>query len=376
MHSHADLALIDEPTNHMDYVAKAQFIDWMKAADEAMLIISHDRDVLREVDRIVELKDGTAVSYRGNYDAYLAQNAFQTQNAMGDFEMIERRITNLKAKVLQFRRLKEKARDPDTIRQFKRREEQAAAELAELEAVERPTFWIDRDSVAQLDFKAADKYEKFKARTIRMHVRTDGDRSSRVLVTAKSLALGYGDNLLFEDVNIDLRAHEAVELRGRNGAGKTTFIRTLLGDTSATVFDGSLHIDPRARVGVYEQEISSRYLDLPLGEAIERLYLDKDLTVSQTKVRQLMSDYLFVENDALIPLRRLSGGQKARFQIIAMLANEPDLLILDEPTNHLDLPSIEELESALDRYSGALLYASHDSYFRTRLSGTVVQIGT
>ena len=89
-----------------------------------------------------------------------------------------------------------------------------------------------------------------------------------------------------------------------------------------------------------------------------------------------MSDYLFVENDALISLRRLSGGQKARFQIIAMLADEPDLLVLDEPTNHLDLPSIEELEAALDRYSGAVLYVSHDSYFRTRLSGTVVQICT
>ena len=88
-----------------------------------------------------------------------------------------------------------------------------------------------------------------------------------------------------------------------------------------------------------------------------------------------MSDYLFAETDGDVPLARLSGGQKARFQIISMLANEPQLLILDEPTNHLDLPSIEELEAALERYTGAILYVSHDNYFRQKLGGDVVQIG-
>ena len=114
MHAQADLALIDEPTNHMDYVAKKQFIDWMKSARQAMLIIIHDRDVLAEVDRIVELRDGASVSYRGNYDDYLRQNASATGNAMQDYEQTERRIANLRDKVLQFRRLKEKARSTCT----------------------------------------------------------------------------------------------------------------------------------------------------------------------------------------------------------------------------------------------------------------------
>ena len=103
--------------------------------------------------------------------------------------------------------------------------------------------------------------------------------------------------------------------------------------------------------------------------------LDRGLPIGQTKLRQLMSDYLFAETDSDVPLARLSGGQKARFQIISMLANEPQLLILDEPTNHLDLPSIEELEAALERYTGAILYVSHDNYFRQKLGGEVVQIG-
>ena len=430
MHAQADLALIDEPTNHMDYLAKKQFIDWMKTSKQAMLVITHDRDVLKEVDRIIELKDGATVSFEGNYDAYLKHNAFATGNAMNEYETVARRIANLKDKVLQFRRMKERARDPDTIKQFKRRENQAAAELAELEKIEKPTFWIDREHVAQLDYKMANRYQKFKARNIHLHMKDGAMRSRRKLVEARDVALGYGDTLLFEGVNIDLREGEAVELRGRNGAGKTTLIRALLAgaacseitpNTAASdasekiwagpagpglfsdsvraasdnlgatgsfgqtcieslsniapvLYGGTLALDPHVRVGVYEQEIASTYLNMPLHDAIEQMYIDRKLAIGGTKIRQLMGDYLFTDADGMTPLVRLSGGQKARFQIISMLANDPQLLILDEPTNHLDLPSIEELEMALERYSGAILYVSHDDYFRRKIGGTVVQI--
>ena len=407
MHAQADLVLIDEPTNHMDYIAKKQFIDWMKSARQAMLIITHDRDVLAEVDRIVELRDGASASYRGNYDDYLRQNASATGNAMQDYEQTERRIANLRDKVLQFRRLKEKARDPGTIAQFKRRENQAAAELEELEKIDKPTFWIDRENVAQLDYKVADRYQKFKARNIRLNMRDGAMRSQRKLVEARDLALGFDERILFEGVNIDLREGEAIELRGRNGAGKTTLIRALMANAFSSaassgrlrktaqvppqltqaliedtvqfapiVYAGSLYLDPQIRVGIYEQEIAATYLNLPLARAIEQMYLDRGLKINDTKIRQLMGDYLFVESDGAVPLASLSGGQKARFQLISMLANEPQLLILDEPTNHLDLPSIEELEAALERYAGAILYVSHDDYFRRKIGGSVVQIGS
>ena len=407
MHAQADLALIDEPTNHMDYIAKKQFIDWMKSARQAMLIITHDRDVLAEVDRIVELRDGASASYRGNYDDYLRQNASATGNAMQDYEQTERRIANLRDKVLQFRRLKEKARDPGTIAQFKRRENQAAAELEKLEKIDKPTFWIDRENVAQLDYKVADRYQKFKARNIRLNMRDGAMRSQRKLVEARDLALGFDERILFEGVNIDLREGEAIELRGRNGAGKTTLIRALMANALSSdassgrlrktaqvppqlaqalikntvqfapiVYAGSLYLDPQICVGVYEQEIAATYLNLPLARAIEQMYLDRGLKINDTKIRQLMGDYLFVESDGAVLLASLSGGQKARFQLISMLANEPQLLILDEPTNHLDLPSIEELEAALERYTGAILYVSHDDYFRRKIGGSVVQIGS
>ena len=381
MHSEAHLALIDEPTNHMDYVAKQQFIDWMNSQPhQAMLIITHDRDVLGQVDRIVEIKDGQAVSYRGNYDAYLKQNAQATTAGMNNFEQIEKRIVNLKQKVLDYQRLKEKSRNPGTIQKFKRLENEARAELAELSEMEKPTFWIDKESASQLDYKSAERYGKFKSRNIRLSMKDASSRSQHVLVRAENVAVGIGERILFEDVNIDLREGEAIEIRGRNGAGKTTLIRMIL--TSGKSFDGGpilysgdIFLDPQVRIGVYEQEIDERYLSDPLEKAIEKLYMSRDLSISDTRIRQLLADYLFTDADRMTPLARLSGGQKARFQIIAMLANDPQLLILDEPTNHLDLPSIEELETALVKYSGAILYVSHDNYFREKLGGKVVQIG-
>ena len=382
MHSEAHLALIDEPTNHMDYVAKQQFIDWMNSQPhQAMLIITHDRDVLGQVDRIVEIKDGQAVSYRGNYDAYLKQNAQATTAGMNNFEQIEKRIVNLKQKVLDYQRLKEKSRNPGTIQKFKRLENEARAELEELLEMEKPTFWIDKESASQLDYKSAERYGKFKSRNIRLSMKDASSRSQHVLVRAENVAVGIGERILFEDVNIDLREGEAIEIRGRNGAGKTTLIRMILAsgksfDGGPVLYSGDIFLDPQVRIGVYEQEIDERYLSDSLEKAIEKLYMSRDLSISDTKIRQLLADYLFTDADRMTPLARLSGGQKARFQIIAMLANDPQLLVLDEPTNHLDLPSIEELETALAKYSGAILYVSHDNYFREKLGGKVVQIGT
>lgn len=374
MHSDADLALVDEPTNHMDYIAKDQFIEWLKGAHEGVLLITHDRDVLREVDRIIELKDGGSQSFKGNYDAYLKQNAVSTGSQMNEFEMIEKRIINLKAKVIEYQRYKEKSRNPGTIQRFKRLEENSRKELGELQTKSKPTFWIDKDSVDNLNYKVAAQYDKFKAKNVRINLKSDESRSKHVLISARNLSLGY-DKPLFEGISIDLREGEAIEFRGRNGAGKTTLIKAILGDTSVTTYKGELTLDKQVRVGIYEQEVSSNYFEMPLEEAIERMYLSRGLPISTTKIRSIMSDYLFSEGDGKTPVKRLSGGQKARFQLITMLANDPQLLILDEPTNHLDLPSVEELETALGKYSGAIIYVSHDGYFRDKLDGDVLKIG-
>lgn len=381
--SRADLALIDEPTNHMDYVAKASFISWMNNAQEAIVVITHDRDVLRSVDRVIEIRDGKAYSFKGNYDAYLKLNVSNIGSEMNEYEVAQRKIVNLKADVLRFRRLKEKARDPDTIKRFKGQEQRAVKELHELtEVTEKPTVWIDRESASELGTKLSESYEQHKARNIRVRTKTGNDKSNRVLLKVENMSLGYEEAALFDPVSFDLRVHAKIELRGRNGAGKTTIVRAILDTVAgkkpvATVFSGIIEHEPRLRIGVYEQEIAATYLPMKLGEAIEQLYVDRDLSITQEKIRQLLSDYLFnPHTDYDAPIERLSGGQKARFQLIGMLAGDPQVLILDEPTNHLDLPSIEELEDALSQYQGAILYISHDSYFRNNMGGEIVQIGS
>ena len=378
MLSKAQLALVDEPTNHMDYVAKDKFLQWMSSANDAMIVISHDRDVLEKVDRILEVKDQKILSYKGNYTDYLRQNSSSTGSMMNEYELTQRRIVNLKAKVLEYQRYKEKSRSPSTIQRFKRLEEQSRAELAKLEKTEKPTFWVDRESVQDMGLKTGEQYQKYKAKNIKLHGVNGEEGYSRLLVNITGLSLGY-DTPLFKDISFQIREGEVVELRGRNGAGKSTLVKTLLATAqgksfSAKSFDGVIDVDKKIRVGVYEQETPTEILDKTLAEAIEHIFLSRGLKVGDTKVRQLMADYLFSQGDASIPVKQLSGGQKARLQLIDMLADSPSLLVLDEPTNHLDLPSIEELENALQSYAGAILYISHDTHFRKQLSGEVVQL--
>jgi ATPase subunit of ABC transporter with duplicated ATPase domains len=373
MHSNTHLALVDEPTNFMDYAAKNQFINWLKSAPEAVIIITHDRDVLTNVDRIIELKDGALFNFKGNYEHYLRENASRTGAAMTSHEILERRKDNLKIKIIEYKRLKEKARNPATIKQFKRLEYNARAELEELEQTERPSFWIDRESVGGMSYKDSDRYEKYKAKNVKLSLKSAEVKSKRLLLSGKNLSIGY-DTPLFSGKNFELREGEALELRGHNGAGKTTLIKALLKNPEITVFEGETFLDPHTKIGIYEQEVSEKYFELKLPDAIEKIYRDKGERITDEKIRKLLADYLFIESDREILVKNLSGGQKARLQIIDMLASNPQLLILDEPTSHLDLPSIEELETALQKYHGACLFVSHDNYFRTKLPHTTLEI--
>ncbi len=380
-HARADLALIDEPTNHMDYVAKELFLDWFKPVKETVVVITHDRDVLHHVDRIVEIRDGRAFDFKGNYDDYLRTNATKITGQVNEYNVTQRRIANLKENVVRFRRLKERSRDPGTIHRFKSLEEKAKKELTELEKMDKPSFWIDRESASNLNTKMSEAYEEHKARNIIIRARKAATKSSNLLVDVSKLGLGYAEPL-FEDLSFQLREGEKLRLHGRNGAGKTTLIKAILAaseDTKpeATIYGGVIDTLRELRIGVYEQEISPKYLDMKLGAAIEHALMAKNVQVNDTKIKQLLGDYLFNPmTDGDVPISRLSGGQKARFQLMNMLANDPQLLILDEPTNHLDLPSIEELEDALKQYHGAIIYVSHDSYFVKNLGGETIQIGS
>lgn len=383
--SRGHLALIDEPTNHMDYVAKQSFIKWLVAAPEAVIVITHDRDVLKNVSRIIEIRDGQAFTFKGNYESYLKINKNQITSQVNEYSLAQRRIQNLEQDLIRFRRLKEKARDPGTIKRFKSQEEKVSKELKTLYNLEKPSFWIDRASSEELNPKIANAYKAYKAKNIRLSTKnkdSDQDQNNRLLIDIKQLSLGYNDHVLFDNINFSLHEGEKLRLHGRNGAGKTTLIQAILSKaynspSEIKQFKGNIVIERDLKIGVYDQEISNKFLNLKLADAIEKSLMEKNVPVSDQKVKQLLNDYLFNPNsDGETLISRLSGGQKARFQLIRMLLGQPQLLILDEPTNHLDLPSIEELEDALSIYQGAIIYISHDSVFAKHLSGEVINIGT
>jgi ATPase subunit of ABC transporter with duplicated ATPase domains len=379
--SRGDLALIDEPTNHMDYIAKASFLKWMRSTEEAILVISHDRDVLSVVDRILEIRDGKCYNFKGNYDAYLKTNTNQITNQVNEYDLSQRRIANLEEDVIRFRRLKEKARNPGTIRRFKSQEEKAKAEILVLRNTAKPSFWIDQESASTMNDKLSAAYDKHKAKNIKVSARKkESVIDGRRLLKVDKLSIGYRGEPLFSNISFMIREGERIRLNGRNGAGKSTLVQAIMASSNnselaSEKFAGNIEVEKEIKIGLYEQEINPKYLNLTLTEAIEEILRDKGLPISSEKTKQLMGDYLFnPASDGKMIVSSLSGGQKARIQLIAMLANDPQILILDEPTNHLDLPSIEELENAMNTYHGAIIYISHDSFFAKKMSGLTINI--
>jgi ATPase subunit of ABC transporter with duplicated ATPase domains len=374
-HADAHLALIDEPTNHMDYVAKATFIEWLKAARQTVMVISHDRDVLQWVDKIIELKDGKALVFKGNYKAYLKQNASTTATKIHDYDVGLKTLDNLHKKILWARARKPSwhgtadQRNPFEVmeRRLQKQYDEIKRDLA------KPSFWIDRESAQDLNKKVGDNYAKFKAKNIRINT-THADKHASELLRVESLEVGYDGQPLFKPLTFRLQHGERLHLIGRNGAGKTTMVKAIVAaskDTRAKTFlDGEIHCGNKLRLSVYEQELQPGIMQHTLDDTIEHIYDEYGIAVNNELVNRVMGDYLFdPHNDGRLTVEQLSGGQKARLQIIKMLANNPNLLILDEPTNHLDLPSIEELENALTNYNGAVLYVTHDSYFAQQVGG-------
>lgn len=373
MFSRADLLLIDEPTNHLDYLGKERFITWMKSLKQAVFVVTHDRDVLNNVHKVMELKNKKLDIFKGNYDHYISHNASQTLTSVKQYTDQLNRLQEAKKKVEWGLQMRAKSK------QWKIRYDHWLRDYEKIKAeTVKPSFWIDQESVENLDKKVVDSYEKFKERNIKITVSSARHHGAQH-VTVRELSLGY-DKPLFKDLNFSLRDNERVLIKGKNGAGKSSLVKTIISLSKneqpvTTIFAGKIELGPDIRLGEYQQEINHAYLDLSLEDAIRQSYKEINITISEQSIKSLLAQYLFNPViDAQQKIKHLSGGQKARFQIIKMLANEPNLLILDEPTNHLDLPSIEELETALINFKGGILYISHDTYFIKKLGGSIIEI--
>ncbi len=373
MFSRSDLLLIDEPTNHMDYQGKERFIAWMKTLSQAVIVVTHDRDVLKSVQKIMELKDQKISVFKGNYDHYISQNADSTLGAVKQYTDQLSRLKEAKKRVEWGLQMRAKSKE------WKIRYDHWLRDYEKIKAdTVKPSFWIDQTSVESLDKKVTDSYHKFKERNVKITATTKNINRAELL-KVRNLSLGF-DKPIFSDVSFSVRGTDRCFIKGKNGAGKSTLVRTLVSLSKDQIpevpnIDGEIVLSPDARIGEYEQEISSHYLDLPLQEAVRMSFEEKNVSTDEGNIKRLLAQYLFdPKTEGGQKISQLSGGQKARFQLIKMFIGEPNLLILDEPTNHLDLPSIEELEKALMEYQGGILYITHDTYFIERMGGDVVEL--
>lgn len=379
MVSPATTLLFDEPTNHMDAWAKQSFIDWLKKQTSTILIVTHDRDILDAVDSIYELKDRKLIEYAGNYQAYLRQNRVSTSTDIHQFEVDTKTIEKLKKQLVEAERKKLRCKaNPNPFVPLVIRLKKELTKIEE--ALEKPSAWIDQRSVADLKPDERKRYEKYKTTGLSLKSKHESTRGSgSTLLNVEGLSVGY-DKTLFQPVTFRLLRGEHMRLSGRNGVGKTSLIHAITDfvagrDPVTKCFSGFIEVAPKMSIAEYKQHGEEEFKGKTLYEAIETVLEACGKIVNEQIVRRTLSQYLFDPMaDALKEFEVLSGGEKARLNLMKLLLTAPDIMILDEPTNHLDLPSIEELESLLHSYDGAVLFVSHDSYFAKELGGEQVTL--
>ena len=339
-----DLLLLDEPTNHLDIDGRR----WLERflADEyegAVIVVSHDRWLLdRVVSRIAEVERGVLREYPGNYHSYIE---LRHERMLTESRRHAKQLDKIRAEEAFIRKYKEGQRAKQARGRASRLERYKQEEL-----VERP---IELD-VMRLKLPIPKRV---------------GD----IILSAEDLAQTLGDKDLFEGFSIDIRPGDRIGIIGANGIGKTTLIRTMLGDLEPT--DGTVRSSPRLSVGWFRQNQSHIDLSLEVWEYLQSVITSNegDSKASEQQARDLAGAFLFSGREQDKQLELLSGGERARAVLAGLVSAAHNLIVLDEPSNHLDIPAAERLEQALvsfgdkKKHGGALILISHD---RALLEGT------
>ena len=326
--SRPDLILLDEPTNHLDMNSIAWLETFLLNYDGAVLVVAHDRYFLNRIaTKIIEIDAGEVTVFQGNYSDYAAKKAQLREARMNAWLNQQREIKHQEeviAKLKSFNREK-------SIRRAESREKM----LDKMEILEKPT----------------------EVRS-EMHITLEPKiTSGNDVLTVEHLSKAFGPLQLFSDLNFSIKRGERVALIGNNGTGKTTILKILNGLLDAD--SGSFTLGARVQIGYYDQEHHVLHPEKTLFEEISDAYPDLD----NTTIRSTLAAFLFTGDDVFKRIADLSGGERGPVSLAKLMLSEANFLILDEPTNHLDIVSKEILEQALNRYTGTVLYVSHDRYF-------------
>ncbi|HEY7784042.1 MAG TPA: ABC-F family ATP-binding cassette domain-containing protein, partial [Pyrinomonadaceae bacterium] len=332
-----DVLLLDEPTNHLDVGAVEWLEEFLQSYAPACVVISHDRYFLdRSCRKIIELENGKAASYTGNYSDYLVerevrreaqQRAYDNQRQLiaKTEEFIRRNIAGQKTKQAKSRR----------------------------KMLEK----LDRVEAVRAEQSSGD----FRLQSI--------ERTGNHVLTVEQVAIGYQDNLLARDISFILRRGECLGIIGPNGSGKTTFLKTIL--KKLPPISGEVRWGTKVQIGYYAQQLDD--LD-DRNEIIMELRRVAPASATAGELRSFLAKFLFTGDDVYKHVRDLSGGEKGRLALAKLIYSRVNVLVLDEPTNHLDIPSREALEEALDAYEGTIVTISHDRYFLDRVATQILAL--
>ena len=321
----SDLLLLDEPTNHLDLDAVIWLESWLRSYRGTLILISHDRDFLdRVINRIIHIENGKLNEYSGGYSDFELQRAEMLAQQQSLYEKQQVALSHMQSYIDRFRYKASKAR-------------QAQSRLKAMERMER-ILPAHVDSQFQFSFR-------------------EPDALPTPLMVMENLSAGYGDKLILEKIKLNLVPGSRIGLLGRNGAGKSTFIKLLAGELAPR--SGKLELARGVKIGYFAQH-QLEYLrsdDTPLAH-LTRMAPDK----SEQELRSFLGGFGFHGDKALEPVGPFSGGEKARLVLALVVWEKPNLLLLDEPTNHLDLEMREALTMALQGFEGAMVIVSHDRH--------------
>jgi len=334
-----DIILLDEPTNHLDMSSIAWLETYLLNYRGAVLIVAHDRYFLDKiVTKVIELDNGHAVVYSGNYTAYSEKRA-------------QMRAIQMKAYLNQQQEIKHQEAVIEKLKSFNREKSIKRAEsrekmLDKIEVLEKPTEVNDA-----------------------MDIRLEPNiLSGNDVLTVNSLAKSFGSQTLFTDLSFDVKRGERVAIIGDNGTGKTTILKIINGLVEPD--DGEIILGSRVHIGYYDQDHQVLHMEKTLFEEISDAYPG----MSNTQIRSTLAAFLFTGDDVFKRIGDLSGGERGRVSLAKLMLSDANFLLLDEPTNHLDITSKEILESALNRYTGTVLYVSHDRYFINRTATRILDL--